>query len=113
AGAVRLGELASRRDTMTLPHNGSRPATGPTAYPYPVTPPPSARAAVTGPAAPPQPATPRDGAAGGFGDPHAVRAIRESVAARLERVAAGETNLDPPLTGEGQQARMRAYVADE
>ncbi|NKQ51984.1 CpaF family protein [Amycolatopsis sp. K13G38] len=80
---------------MTLPHNGYRPATGPTAF--------------RGPANP----APQDGAVGGFLDPHAVREIRESVAARLERVAAGDTHLDAPLSVVEQQARMRAYVAEE
>lgn len=99
---------------MTLPHNGYRPTTGPTPLHRPATPsPPFAGTPGTGPAAPPAPAAPQDGASGGFLDPQAVRAIRESVAARLERVAAGETHLDSPLSVEEQQARMRAYVAEE
>ncbi|GAA5119814.1 CpaF family protein [Haloechinothrix salitolerans] len=99
---------------MTLPHNGYRPTTGPTPLHRPANPsPPFAGAPGTGPAAPPAPTGPQDGAAGGFLDPQAVRAIRESVAARLERVAAGETHLDSPLSVDEQQARMRAYVAEE
>ncbi|WP_051792439.1 CpaF family protein [Amycolatopsis jejuensis] len=42
-----------------------------------------------------------------------VREIREAVAARLERTAAGETRLETPLSADEQQTRIRAYVADE
>ncbi|KAA9159429.1 CpaF family protein [Amycolatopsis acidicola] len=69
---------------MTLPHNGYSLPNGHTAFPK------EARL-----------------------DPQTVREIRESVAARLERVAAGETHLDTPLSAEEQQARTRAYVAEE
>ncbi|MGC7093958.1 CpaF family protein [Amycolatopsis lurida] len=57
--------------------------------------------------------TPHTASADGKPDPQVVRSIRESVAARLERVAAGDRHLDTPLSAEEQQARMRAYVADE
>ncbi len=98
---------------MTLPHNGHRLA-GPTTYPRPTNmAPPPVRAAGAGPVVPPALAVRQDGAAGGLLDPQSVRAIRESVAARLERVAAGETHLDVPLSAEEQQARMRAYVTEE
>ncbi len=44
--------------------------------------------------------------------PQDVREIRESVATRLERAAAGESQLETPLSQEERQARMRAFVAD-
>ncbi|MYW91661.1 CpaF family protein [Amycolatopsis rubida] len=83
---------------MTLPHNGYRLPNDPADYPVPVQP---ARGLPTNPTL------------AGRLDSHAVRAIRESVAARLERVAAGETHLDVPLSTEEQQARLRAYAAHE
>ncbi|WP_020670176.1 CpaF family protein [Amycolatopsis nigrescens] len=98
---------------MTVPHNGFRPA-GPTDYPYPITLTPShGHGPGVPPAVPPAPGEPQNGALEGRLDPQAVRAIRESVAARLERVAAGETHLDAPLSVEEQQVRVRAYAAEE
>ncbi|MFD9963999.1 CpaF family protein [Amycolatopsis sp. NPDC058986] len=87
---------------MTAPHNGS-PSTA-SAYPRPIL----RSLPRTGSTAPP----PEEGA-GGAPDPQVVRAIRESVAARLERVAAGDTHLATPLSGEEQQARMRAFAAED
>ncbi|EHR52367.1 Flp pilus assembly protein, ATPase CpaF [Saccharomonospora marina XMU15] len=99
---------------MTLPHNGYRLPNGPTSYPHPV-PLASPHGGVTrGSGRPPQAfGQPQDHAASDELDPRAVREIRESVAARLERVAAGETHLDTPLSAEEQQTRMRAYVAED
>ena len=95
---------------MSLPHNADRPATAPTGFRDAGFPPQrtSHRSASGwgGPAAPATTELPEV-------DAQAVRAIRESVAARLEHLAAGETNLDAPLSPEEQQARMRAYVTEE
>ncbi|AIG74382.1 Flp pilus assembly protein, ATPase CpaF [Amycolatopsis japonica] len=97
---------------MTLPRNGFRPADDPATPPYPVTlPPPRSNSAEPATAIPRTP--PQDSVLTGRIDPEVVREIREAVAARLERVAAGESYVDTPLTAEEQQARMRAYVADE
>ncbi|SFO88526.1 CpaF family protein [Amycolatopsis rubida] len=83
---------------MTLPHNGYRLPNDPADYPI---------------AVPPARGLPTNPTLAGRPDSHAVRAIRESVAARLERVAAGEAHLDGPLSAEEQQARLRAYAAEE
>ncbi|MCG3755826.1 CpaF family protein [Amycolatopsis sp. Poz14] len=83
---------------MTLHHNGYSLSNGPGSYSVPA---PQARR------------LPSSTTAEGQLDSQAVRAIRESVAARLERVAAGETHVDVPLSAAEQQARMSAYVAEE
>ncbi|OLZ45967.1 CpaF family protein [Amycolatopsis keratiniphila] len=97
---------------MTLPRNGFRPPEDPATPPYPVTLPPP-RSDSAGPATAIPRTPPQDSVLTGRIDPEVVREIREAVAARLERVAAGESYVDVPLTAEEQQARMRAYVADE
>lgn len=97
---------------MTLPHNGYHPVNGPTGHEPPATLPRQGRSALKATAVPRLPGVPRNGGPGGRFDPEVVRAIRESVAARLERVAAGESHVDVPLSVQEQQARMRAYVAE-
>lgn len=61
----------------------------------------------------PEPSPERAILSTGFVEQDVVRELRETVAARLERVAAGERHLETPLSAEEQQARLRAYVADE
>lgn len=97
---------------MTLPRNEFRLAHGPVDSPYSAAlPPPRSNTAAT--VIPQTPGAPQKSASTGRFDPQAIRAIREAVAARLERVATGESHLDTPLSAEEQQARMRAYVAEE
>lgn len=98
-----------------MSHNGYRPSSTAHVYPQAIThgAPGAAPTHDRGPAARRAPQLSQPDPVAGYLDPHAVRAIRESVAARLERVAAGETHLDSPLSAEEQQARTRAYTTEE